>query len=127
MIHPLIKVVEDSAKREAVPQFAIGDTVKVGIRISEGGKQRVQPFAGVVIGRRGAGMGATFTVRRIVNNQGVERVFPLHSPAITKVEIVRSGHVRRAKLYYLRDRVGKARRIKDKRRGVPQKTGAKKT
>ncbi len=118
MIHPLIKVVEDQAKLSKVPEFQIGDTVTVGVRISEGGKSRVQPYKGVVIARRGQGMGETFTVRRIVNNEGVERVFPLHCPSIAKVDVDRSGHVRRAKLYYLRDRIGKARRLREKRRGL---------
>lgn len=124
MIHPLIKIVEDQAGSGKVPEFKIGDTVTVGVRISEGGKQRVQPYQGVVIARRGRGMGETFTVRRIVNNQGVERVFPLHSPNIAKVEVLRSGHVRRAKLYYLRDRIGKARRLRDQRRGLERSKGS---
>lgn len=118
MIHPLMQVVEDQAKRADVPEFAIGDTVTVHVRIIEGDKERVQPYTGVVVARRGGGMGETFTVRRIVNNEGVERIFPLHSPKIVKVEVVRSGHVRRAKLYYLRQRVGKSRRLRDKRRGL---------
>jgi large subunit ribosomal protein L19 len=116
MIHPLIKAVEDTVKSEKLPDFRIGDTVTVFVRIIEGDKKRVQPYTGVVIGRRGKGTGESFTVRRIVNNEGVERIFPVHSPKIAKVEIVRSGHVRRAKLYYLRERVGKATRVKDKRR-----------
>lgn len=119
MIKPLIKVVEDKSKKpkSEVAQFAIGDTVTVHVRIIEGEKERVQPYTGVVIGRRGTGINETFTVRRIVNNEGVERIFPLHSPKIGKVEVVRSGHVRRAKLYYLRDRVGKSRRLRDKKSG----------
>ncbi|NLF18754.1 MAG: 50S ribosomal protein L19 [Lentisphaerae bacterium] len=116
MIHPLMQAVEESAKREPLADFHIGDTVTVYVRIIEGDKRRVQTYTGVVIGRRGKGMGETFTVRRIVNNEGVERIFPVNSPKIAKVEVVRSGHVRRAKLYYLRDRVGKATRVKDKRR-----------
>lgn len=125
MIHPLIQAVEDQAAKADVPKFAVGDTVVVHVRIVEGDKARVQPYNGVVIARRGRGLGETFTVRRIVNNEGVERVFPLHSPQVAKVEVVRSGHVRRAKLYYLRDRIGKARRLKDKRRGVAKPAGAK--
>jgi large subunit ribosomal protein L19 len=116
MIRPLIQAVEDQATKKEVPKFAIGDTVSVQVRIIEGGKERIQPFVGVVIGRRGRGMGETFTVRRIVNNEGVERIFPLHSPKVAGVEIVRSGHIRRAKLYYLRDRIGKARRLRDRTR-----------
>jgi len=126
MIHPLIQAVEDSAYTDKVPEFEIGDTVSVHVRIIEGDKQRVQPYTGVVIGRRGTGMGETFTVRRIVNNEGVERVFPLHSPKIAKLEVVRSGFVRRAKLYYLRDRVGKARRVRDRKRPVSAKSKAAK-
>ncbi len=121
MIQPLLQIVESSAKKpEAdIPQFAIGDTVTVHVRIVEGDKERVQPYTGVVIARRGSGINETFTVRRIVNNEGVERIFPLHSPKIGKVEVVRSGHVRRAKLYYLRDRVGKSRRLRDKKTTKP--------
>ena len=95
MIHSLLQVVEDAAKKKDPPEFSIGDTVTVHVRIVEGDKERIQPFTGVVIARRGRGMGETFTVRRIVNNEGVERVFPLHSPKIAGVEVVRSGHVRR--------------------------------
>jgi large subunit ribosomal protein L19 len=122
MIHPLIKIVEDSVKAETLPDFRVGDTVRVHVRIIEGDKKRVQPYEGVVIARRGKGTGESFTVRRIVNNEGVERIFPVHSPKIAKLEIVRSGHVRRAKLYYLRDRVGKSTRVKDKRRVATAKS-----
>jgi len=124
MIHPLLQVVEDKAKSSAPPAFHIGDTVNVHVRITEGEKERIQHYIGVVIGRRGQGMGETFTVRRIVNNEGVERVFPLHSPKIAKIEIMRGGHVRRAKLYYLRDRVGKARRLRDKKRTTAKEKAA---
>ncbi len=124
MINQLIQAVEQSDLRSDLPAFAIGDTVTVHVRIIEGGKQRIQPYQGVVIARRGRGIGETFTVRRIVNNEGVERIFPLHSPKIAKVEVVRSGHVRRAKLYYLRDRVGKARRVKERKRVVTAKGAA---
>ena len=123
MIHPLLQAVEDAARERDPPEFSIGDTVTVHVRIVEGDKERIQPFTGVVIARRGRGTGETFTVRRIVNNEGVERIFPLHSPKVAGVDVVRSGHVRRAKLYYLRQRVGKARRLRDKRRGV-SKTAA---
>jgi len=118
MINQLIQAVEQSDLRSDLPAFAIGDTVTVHVRIVEGGKQRIQPYQGVVIARRGRGIGETFTVRRIVNNEGVERIFPLHSPKIARIEVVRSGRVRRAKLYYLRDRVGKARRVKERKRAV---------
>ncbi|MBP7936915.1 MAG: 50S ribosomal protein L19 [Phycisphaerae bacterium] len=122
MLHPLIKAVEDKARQPKPPSFDIGDRVKVHVRIVEGDKHRIQPYEGDVIARRGKGMGESFTVRRIVNNEGVERIFPLHSPKIAKVELVRSGHVRRAKLYYLRDRVGKARRVKDRKRTAAGKS-----
>jgi large subunit ribosomal protein L19 len=116
MQHPILQLVEEKAKKANPPQFEIGDTVTVNVRIVEGDKERTQPYTGVVIARRGKGMGETFIVRRIVNNEGVERIFPLHSPKIASLEVVRSGHVRRAKLYYLRDRVGKSRRVRDKKR-----------
>jgi len=106
------KAVVASMKSE-VPEFRIGDTVNVSVRIIEGEKERTQVFAGVVIARRGHGISESFTVRRIVNNEGVERVFPVHSPKISGIEVVRHGRVRRAKLYYLRDRVGKSTRLKE--------------
>lgn len=100
-----------------IPKFNVGDTVRVHFRIIEGNKERIQVFEGVVIGRRGSeSPNATFTVRRVAFGEGVERVFPLHLPRVAKVEVTREGHVRRAKLYYLRDRVGKAARVKAKRR-----------
>lgn len=98
--------------------FAIGDTVDVATRIIEGEKERIQVFSGTVIMRKGAGINETFTVRRIVNNEGVERIFPCHSPFISKVTVKRSGESRRAKLFYLRGRVGKAVRLTEKRRAV---------
>lgn len=102
---------------DKTPKFNIGDTVRVHFRIVEGEKERVQVFEGVVIGRKGSeSPNATFTVRRVAFNEGVERVFPLHSPRIEKVEVTREGTVRRAKLYYLRERVGKAARVKAKMR-----------
>lgn len=118
MIHPLIQAAEDTATKNKLSNFYIGDTVTVNVRIIEGDKSRVQPYTGVVIARRGRGINETFTVRRIVNNEGVERIFPVHSPKVAGVDIVRRGHVRRAKLYYLRERVGKARRVKDRKRSV---------
>ena len=118
MINPLMQTVEDAATRDDIPRFEIGDNVTVHVRIVEGNKERIQPFTGVVIARRGRGMGETFIVRRIVNNEGVERIFPLHSPKVAGVDVIRSGHVRRAKLFYLRERVGKARRLPDRRRGL---------
>ncbi|HUV32076.1 MAG TPA: 50S ribosomal protein L19 [Devosiaceae bacterium] len=118
------KAVEFSTKTD-VPDFRIGDTVDVAVRISEGEKERVQVFSGTVIGRRGSGVSEMFTVRRIVNNQGVERIFPLHSPKIASVEVVRSGKVRRAKLYYLRGRAGKSARLKEPQRKARAGTVAK--
>jgi len=106
------KAVASSMKSD-VPQFEVGDTVNVSVRIVEGDKERIQVFTGVVIGRRGSGIQETFTVRRIVNKQGVERIFPLHSPKVADIDVVRSGKTRRAKLYYLRDRVGKATRLRE--------------
>jgi large subunit ribosomal protein L19 len=115
MKNRLIALVEEAAAKKDVPQFEIGDTVDVHQRILEGQKERVQIFNGVVIARRGEGMRAMFTVRRIVQGEGVERQFPLHSPKIAKIEVKRTGRVRRAKLYYLRDRVGKATRLRERK------------
>ncbi len=98
-----------------VPQFSVGDTVRVHVRIREGERERIQVFEGTVISRSNSGISETFTVRRISYGVGVERVFPLHSPNIAKIETVRKGRVRRAKLYYLRDRVGKASKVKEKK------------
>ncbi len=106
-------IAADSVKAEA-PQFAIGDTVKVSVNIREGQRERIQMFEGTVIARRGSGVAETFTVRRVAYGVGVERVFPVHSPNVRKVEVVRHGKVRRAKLYYLRDRVGKAAKVKER-------------
>ncbi len=110
------KAVAASIKKD-VPDFRIGDQVDVSVRIIEGEKERVQVFSGTVIARRGSGISETFTVRRIVNNEGVERVFPIHSPKVASVNVVRGGRVRRAKLYYLRQRVGKSTRLKEIKRG----------
>ena len=115
MSQELIKQVEKSSVKEEPPQFEIGDTVDVHTRIMEGEKERIQIFNGTVIARSGSGAREMFTVRRIVQGEGVERKFPVHSPRIAKVEVKRSGVVRRAKLYYLRDRVGKAVRLKERR------------
>jgi large subunit ribosomal protein L19 len=112
------KAVANQLKKD-VPDFHIGDTVKVSVRIVEGEKERVQAFTGVVIARRGSGMSEMFTVRRIVNNEGVERVFPVHSPKVAGIDVIRGGQVRRAKLYFLRDRVGKQTRLKDLKVSVP--------
>jgi len=111
----LMKKVEASSLREEPLQFEIGDTVDVHTRIQEGDKERIQIFSGVIISRRGGGSRESFTVRRIVAGEGVERIFPVNSPKIAKLEIKRHGRVRRAKLYYLRDRVGKATRLAERR------------
>ena len=116
MSQELLKKAAEASLKSDVPSFKIGDTVRVSVRIVEGEKERVQIFAGTVIARRGSGISETFTVRRIVNNEGVERTFPIHSPRVAGVEVVRSGKVRRAKLYFLRDRVGKATRLKEIKR-----------
>ncbi|MCB9934253.1 MAG: 50S ribosomal protein L19 [Planctomycetes bacterium] len=97
-----------------IPVFHVGDSVDVHVRIKEGDKERIQIFSGICIARKGGGLRETFTVRRIVEGEGVERIFPLHSPNVTKIEVKRAGKVRRAKLYYLRDRVGKSTRIAEK-------------
>ena len=111
----LITGVEAPHLRKNPLKFEIGDTVQVDCRIREGTKDRIQPFIGIVIAQRGAGMNEMFTVRRIVMDEGVERIFPLHSPAIADVKVIRSGKSRRAKLYYLRDLRGKAAKIREKR------------
>jgi large subunit ribosomal protein L19 len=116
MINRLIETVEKNYLKAEAPQFDVGDTVDVHTRIIEGEKERIQVFSGTVIMRKGRGINETFTVRRIVNNEGVERIFPLHSPFISRVVVRRSGESRRAKLYYLRNRVGKAVRLTEKRK-----------
>ena len=107
--------IESAQLRDDIPNFGSGDTVRVDVRVLEGGRERSQAFEGVVIARKGGGIRETFTVRKISFGVGVERIFPLHAPIIQQIEVLRRGDVRRAKLYYLRDRVGKATRIKEKR------------
>lgn len=111
----IIELVEKSSLKEQPPQFEVGDTVDVHNKILEGNKERIQVFSGVVIAKSGAGAREMFTVRRIVAGEGVERKFPLHSPRIAKIDVKRSSVVRRAKLYFLRERVGKAVRLKERR------------
>ena len=113
MSQELLKIAAQGSMKEQRPEFSVGDTVNVSCRIVEGDKERTQIFTGTVIGRRGSGIAETFTVRRIVNNEGVERTFPVNSPKVAGVEVVRRGKTRRAKLYFLRDRVGKATRLKE--------------
>ena len=105
-------IAQDSLKNE-VPEFHVGDTVRVQVKIKEGERERLQAFEGTVIARQHGGISETFTVRRVAHGCGVERVFPIHSPNIDKVELVRNGRVRRSKLYYLRDRIGKAAKVKE--------------
>ncbi|HEY0996113.1 MAG TPA: 50S ribosomal protein L19 [Gemmatimonadaceae bacterium] len=124
-MHPFIET-QTEWLRTDIPPFRAGDTVRVNVRVREGDKERVQAFEGVVIARRGSGVSATFTVRKVSNGVGVERIFPAHSPMIADLQVVRRGRVRRAKLYYLRHLTGKATRIKEKKVKVaaPATTGA---
>ena len=108
-----LKLISESSMKSEVPAFEVGDTVKVHVRIKEGQKYRIQVFEGTVIAKRHGGIQETFTVRRVAHGCGIERVFPVHSPVVDKVEVVRHGKVRRSKLYYLRDRVGKAAKVKE--------------
>lgn len=124
-----ITQVEKAYLRDDLPQFNSGDTIKVHVRIVEGDKERIQVFQGTVIGRRGSGLGANFTVRKISSGIGVERTFPLYSPNVTKIEKVRGGQVRRAKLYYLRTLTGKSARIREQltEMGLEKNPAVKKT
>lgn len=110
-----IQMLHAEQRREDVPDFGPGDTVRVHVKVKEGGRERIQAFEGVVIARKGTGATETFTVRRVSYGVGVERVFPVHSPVIERIDVVRRGRVRRAKLYYLRKLQGKAARIQEKR------------
>lgn len=110
-----IALVEREQLKQGLPEFGPGDTVRVHFKVVEGGRERVQAFEGVVVARRGGGLRETVTVRRISHGVGVERIFPLHSPRLERIEVVRRGRVRRAKLYYLREKVGKETRIKERR------------
>src|SRR4051812_40636491 len=124
MTNKILEQVESAHLKKDVPQFAVGDTVDVHTRIVEGDKERVQIFSGTVIMKKGRGINETFTVRRIVNNEGVERIWPVHSPFIAKVVVKRSGETRRAKLFYLRNRVGKAVRLTEQRKIKKDDAGA---
>lgn len=108
-----LKLISNSSLKSEVPVLNVGDTVKVHVRIKEGDKSRIQVFEGTIISKKHGGINETFTVRRVAHGCGIERVFPVHSPVVEKVEVVRSGRVRRAKLYYLRSRVGKAVKVKE--------------
>lgn len=109
-----LKIISNGSLKKEFPKFNIGDTVKVSVNIKEGNRERIQAFEGTVIARKGYGISETFTVRRVSYGVGVERVFPIHAPNVCKIEVLRHGKVRRGKLYYLRDRVGKAAKVKEK-------------
>jgi len=112
-----VKLIEQKEMKGTPPAFRVGDSVKVHVKVKEGEKDRIQIFQGMVIAMKGGGTGATFTVRKISDGVGVERIFPVHSPIISKVDVVRHGRVRRAKLYYLRSRKGKAARVEEETQG----------
>ena len=112
-MNDIIKNIEAAQLKAEVPEFHVGDTVRVSAKVKEGNRERIQVFEGVVLKKQGGSNRATFTVRKISNGVGVEKTWPLHSPNVEKVEVVRKGKVRRAKLYYLRDRVGKAAKVKE--------------
>src|SRR3954465_14823590 len=124
MTNKFLELVEQAYLKKDAPQFSVGDSIDVHTRIVEGDKERIQVFSGTVIMKKGSGINETFTVRRIVNNEGVERIFPVHSPFIAKVLVKRSGETRRAKLFYLRKRVGKAVRLTETRRTGKEGEGA---
>jgi large subunit ribosomal protein L19 len=117
MRNTLIEAVESEYKKDNIPEFRAGDTVSVDFRIVEGNKERIQSFQGLVIRINNNGLNTTFTVRKVVGDIGVERIFPIHSPRIEAIKVIRRGRVRRAKLYYIRERRGKAARIKERRKG----------
>ncbi|MEM7755785.1 MAG: 50S ribosomal protein L19 [Planctomycetota bacterium] len=121
----IIDSINQDALKTDIPRFDIGDTIRVNVRIVEGERERIQAFQGVVISRTGRGMNQMMRVRRVVDDIGIERVFPVHSPLIAGYEVVRRGDARRAKLYFLRDRVGKSRRLRDRRRGMKHVEGQK--
>ena len=112
-----LKLIESQSMKSELPELNIGDTVRVSVKIKEGEKERIQMFEGTVIAKRNGGIGETFTVRRISYGVGVEKTFPIHSPNVVKVDVIRTGKVRRAKLFYLRDRVGKSAKVKERIEG----------
>lgn len=118
-----IQAVEEGMKKE-IPAFSIGDTLRIFVKVVEGDKERLQPFEGTVIARKGSGARETFMLRKISFGVGVERIFPVHSPSIGKIEVLKRGDVRRAKLYYLRDKKGKHAKVKEKAREMPKKAEA---
>lgn len=111
----IIRAIEEEQMKKDLPDFRPGDTVKVHVKVVEGNRERIQVFEGIVIRKRGGGLSQTFTVRRVSYGVAVERTFPLHSPRVSKIEVTRRGKVRRAKLYYLRERIGKKARVKERR------------
>ncbi|ADU97505.1 ribosomal protein L19 [Thermovibrio ammonificans HB-1] len=117
----LMKAVQEKYIRKDIPEFRVGDTVRVYVKVKEGDKERIQAFEGVVIRKRGGGTDATFTVRKVSYGIGIERTFPLHSPVVDKIEVLKRGIVRRARLYYLRERKGKAARIKERKEWMTKK------
>jgi large subunit ribosomal protein L19 len=123
-MHPMILQIEKENFRKSIPRFDIGDTVEVHVKIVEGDKERIQVYTGIVIARKGSGSRASFTVRRIVQGEGVERVFPLHSPKVADIVVKKKGRVRRAKLYYLRGRVGKGTKVREKIGALLEGAGA---
>lgn len=127
MSQSMIQAVEKAQLKTDLPNMHVGDTIDVHYRIIEGNKERVQVFGGVLISEQGTGINKVIVVRRIVANEGVERIIPVHSPKVAKIEVKRQAHVRRAKLYYLRDRVGKSRRLRDSKRGLEGATAAEST
>ena len=116
-MNELIRQIEAEQLKSDIPQFNVGDTVRVYAKVVEGSKERIQMFEGTVIAKRNGGIGETFTVRRISYGVGVEKTFPIHSPNVVKVDVIRTGKVRRAKLFYLRDRVGKSAKVKERIEG----------
>ena len=125
MISPIMRLVETGTLKNDIPDFRVGDRVEIHQKILDGAKERVQVFEGDVIARQNAGAAETVTVRRLVQGEGVERIFPIHSPRIAKIVVKKAGAVRRAKLYYLRDRVGKATRLREKKAKETPETAAK--
>ena len=119
----IIESINNESLKSDLPRFDVGDTINVHARIVEGDRERIQVFQGTLISRKGRGINETIIVRRVVDDMGVERTWPLHSPLIAKIEVVRRADARRAKLYYLRDRVGKSRRLRDRRRGMKHVEG----
>lgn len=124
MSQAIIESINQAQLKTDIPQMDIGDTVNVHVRIVEGDKERVQVFQGVLISRRGRGVNEMITVRRVVDDVGIERKFPINSPMLARFEVIRRADARRAKLYFLRDRVGKSRRLRDRRRGLKHIKGA---